>query len=190
MPPGDNWIFLKFHTYVSVFARPPGRLLQSQRLARLFLESSLAFLCALFPGAVGPCAASFAPPDGERIHWEPLLRAQLKLDGKVPYKWNVYAPDKKGRKKYASLVLVLLGRRYLALDIKGKLAYVVLPSDLQAQGQDFESDNLARPDRVLPSTDWTVRDVGIAELVRLTLGDYGRELEVQLPHPPDLRWAY
>jgi hypothetical protein len=32
--------------------------------------------------------------------------------------------------------------------------------------------------------------VGPAELVRLTLGDYGRVLEVSLPHLPDLRPFY
>jgi len=43
---------------------------------------------------------------------------------------------------------------------------------------------------VIPSSDWTQRDVGPAELYRLTLGDYGRVLEVSLPHMPDLRGFY
>jgi hypothetical protein len=32
--------------------------------------------------------------------------------------------------------------------------------------------------------------VGPAELIKLTLGDYGRILEVELPHPRDLRYLY
>ena len=43
-----------------------------------------------------------------------------------------YQTDKK---KEANLVLVLLGRRYIALDLKAKTAYNVFPSDLQAKGR-------------------------------------------------------
>ena len=111
----------------------------------------------------------------------------MKLDDKPPLTWNVYQPDKK---KDANLVLVLLGRRYLMLDTKAKLVYEVSPAQLQAQGKDLESDNLALPARLIPSTDWTLRDVGPAESIRLTLGDYGRVLDVQLPHLPDMRAFY
>lgn len=66
----------------------------------------------------------------------------------------------------------------------------MLPTDLQAVGKDFESDDLMQPSRVVPSSDWSVRDVGPAESIKLTLGDYGRSIEVQLPHMPDLRGLY
>ena len=65
--------------------------------------------------------------------------------------------------------------------------YAVFPKDLQASGKDFETDNLMQPSRAIPSTEWTVRDIGPAESVKLTLGDYGRVLEIQLPHLWDLR---
>jgi hypothetical protein len=142
---------------------------------------------------LGCCAAILASATSIRaggpgsIHWKHLENAQLKLDGKPPLKWNVYQPEKK---KNANLVLVLLGRRYLQLDIKAKVVYSVFPTDLESQGGDLESDDLANPSRVIPSTDWTIRDVGPAELVRLTLGDYGRVLEVLLAHPPDMRPFY
>jgi hypothetical protein len=32
--------------------------------------------------------------------------------------------------------------------------------------------------------------VGPAEIFQLTLGDYGRVLQLSLPHPPDLRPFY
>jgi hypothetical protein len=127
---------------------------------------------------------------GQRIHWVPTPIAQLKIDGKIPIKWNVFWPEKTDKRKGPAVVLILLGRRYIALDIKSRLAYSVLPTDLEAHGENFESNDLAVPDREIPSSDWTVRDVGPAELIRLTLDDYGRQIEVQLPHPPDLRWAY
>ena len=109
--------------------------------------------------------------DNGRFLWKSVARAQCKLDDKTPLTWNVYQTEKK---KEANLVLVLLGRRYLALDIKGKVAYYVFPSDLQAKGQDFESGYLFVQVARAADDGWTVRDVGPAELIKLTLGDYGR----------------
>jgi len=141
----------------------------------------LAMVCAM------AFIASAAAGDNERFLWKSVGRAQLKLADKTPLTWNVYQTEKK---KQANLVLVQLGRRYLALDIKGKVAYYVFPSDLQAKGPDFESGDLFVQSRVMPTTAWTVRDVGPAEMIKLTLGDYGRALDVELPHMPDLRAFY
>lgn len=150
----------------------------------------LAIVCALaFFSGSGAGAGSFFAGSGDsgRFLWKSVPRAQCKLDDKTPLTWNIYQTEKK---KEANLVLVLLGRRYLALDIKGKVAYYVFPSDLQAKGQDFESGSLFVQSRVLPTSGWTVRDVGPAELIKLTLGDYGHALDVELPHMPDLRAFY
>jgi hypothetical protein len=137
------------------------------------------------------CAVAFVActgaSDNERFLWKAVGRAQLKLEDKTPLTWNVYQTEKK---KQTNLVLVQLGRRYLALDIKGKVAYYVFPFDLQAKGSDFESGDLFVQSRVMPTTAWTVRDVGPAEMIKLTLGDYGRALDVELPHMPDLRAFY
>src|SRR5271154_6469112 len=153
-------------------------------------------LIALISLAARPSTAGQAetPTDSARVHWKALEMAQVRLDDKAPLKWNVYQPDKKDnkkdKKKDSDLVLVLLGHRYLMLDTKARLVYLVPLSELQAQGADFESGDLAQASRVIPSTDWTERDVGPAELFRLTLGDYGSVLEVSLPHMPDLRPFY
>ena len=124
-----------------------------------------------------------------RVEWTEVPNGQLRLDGKTPLTWNVYQPGKKDKKKGANLILVLLGHRYLMLDTKARSVYEVEPADLTAEGQDFESGDLAQPARVVPSTDWSDRDVGGAELYKVTLGDYGRTLEVELPHPlyPNIR---
>jgi hypothetical protein len=142
------------------------------------------------------CLVPLSPGAGAQdalIRWKSVEMAQVRVDDKAPLKWNVYQPDKKSgkdKKRDAELVLVLLGHRYLMIDTKTRLVYVVPLSELHAQGTDFESGDLARPTQVIPSTDWTQRDVGPAELYHLTLGDYGRVLEVSLPHMPDLRAFY
>jgi|SRR5580704_193503 hypothetical protein len=131
--------------------------------------------------------AAPATAQGERFHWKPVNLALVKLDDKTPLAFNVYRPDKK---KDSHFVLVQLGRRYIELDIKAKLAYSVPLADVHKMGSDTESGNFAIPARLLASFDWSVRDVGPAELIKLTLGDYGRVLEVELPHPPDMRAFY
>jgi len=132
-------------------------------------------------------AVNWAAADGPPFHWKLHTDAQVKLDGKPPLSWNVYQTDKK---KEQHLVLILLGHRYLAIDLKAKVVYQVFPQDLRAQGKDFESDDLFKKERLLPTNDWVLRDVGPAEMIHVTLGDYGRTLELMLPHPPDLRAFY
>jgi len=150
-------------------------------------------LCLLVYGRYASARQTDSGTGEERIHWTSVESAQVKLDDKTPLTWNVYQPaakkDKKD-KKNSNLVLLLLGHRYLMLDTKARLVYVVPLSEIHAQGADFESGDLADETRLLPTTDWSLRDVGPAELIDVKLGDYGRVLEVSLPHPPDLRPFY
>lgn len=132
---------------------------------------------AVFATAAGaPCA--------ERYHWKSVTEGQVKIDDKIPLTWNVYQPDKK---KDANLVLLLLGHRWLMLDTKAKLVYQVSPGDLRVQDKDYDSGDLANASAIVPSENWTDRDVGPAEDIHVTLGDYGRVLELELPHLMDLR---
>lgn len=131
-----------------------------------------------------------ARADGsDRIHWKQVPEAQVKLDDKTPLAWSVYQPtkDKKDKKASSTLVLILLGHRYLMLNLKDKAVYEVEPPQLQAQGSDFESGDLTDSSHLIRTSDWDSRDVGPEQLYKLTLGDYGRVLQVTLPHPLDLR---
>jgi|SRR5208282_6209360 len=170
---------------------PPRSLYRSEMLSPLTRLLSLAMvgLMLLLPNAARAGQAG-GGDETRLVRWKPVTEAQVKLDGKTPLAWNIYQPDKKDKKKGSDLVLLLLGHRYLFMDIKSRLVYLVPLSSLQAKGTDFESGDLAQDNQLIPSTDWTLRDVGPAELIRLTLGDYGRVLEISLPHPPDLRPFY
>lgn len=149
-----------------------------------------------FLAAVGVCLAASlfsagmagAAGDSDRIRWKQVDESEIKLDGKPPLAANVYLPDKKSKRK--DLVLILLGHRYLMLDTKSRFVYAVFLSDITKDGSDIETGDLAQPSRIVPSTDWTSHDVGPAQLIKLTLGDYDRVLEVELPHPVDLRGLY
>lgn len=171
---------LRLHTAID-----RGRI-SNRPLANLFslrVFGTIAIVCALLYSTFAKANAA----DNERFLWKSVPRAQVKLDNKTPLAWNVFRTEKK---KEGNLVLILLGRRYIALDIKAKVAYSVALSDLEAKGADLESGNLFLPSRVLPTDNWSIRDVGPAEMIKLTLGDYGRALDVEIPHPPDMRAFY
>jgi hypothetical protein len=164
----------------------PGSIRRQSFLFRGFSASRLLYFCIVL-AVLQVAIMTSAHAQGERVHWKPVNLAQIKLDDKTPLAFNVYRPDKK---KDSHFVLILLGRRYIELDIKTKLAYNVPFADVHKTASDLESDNFAVSNRVLATSDWSVRDVGPAELIKLTLGDYGRILTVELPHPPDLRAFY
>jgi len=141
-----------------------------------------AALCAA-AGASNPAAGS----DPDHYLWKSVPAAQCKLDDKIPLAWNVYQTD---NKKQQHLVLILLGRRYLAMDMHAKQVYNVPLSDLTASGPNWVSGDLFIQSRILPSENWTLRDAGPAEIIKLTLKDYNRLLQIELPHPVDLRGLY
>lgn len=122
---------------------------------------------------------------GDEIHWKPLEQGQVKLEGRVPKNWNVLQAEKK-----KNLILVQVGRRYIAFDLKLRAAYEIATRDLEARGKDFLSDEPAKIGRTIPLAEWNTRDVGPATLLHVKLQDYGRILEVFLPHPLDLRAVY
>jgi hypothetical protein len=147
--------------------------------ARMFVLLA-ALLCSV-------ASISFGRNDSGKMRWKLVEGAMVKLDGKTPLTWNVYQPDKK---KQANLILILLGHRYLVLNTRTKLVYAVAPADLRAVGKDFETDDLLQPSRKIATRKWTLRDIGPAESIQLTLGDYNGVLNIQLPHMPDLRAFY
>ncbi|MGH9685436.1 MAG: hypothetical protein ACRD4S_17715 [Candidatus Acidiferrales bacterium] len=154
-----------------------------------FRRAARGLIVACFGVALAfPALRAHASNDSSKFHWRPVEEAQLKIGDKPPLKWNVYQPEKK---KESNLLLILIGHRYISLDTKAKLAYLVIPTDLHAQGQDFESDDLRNASRVIPSENWSVRDVGPATSIRFTLKDYGSNtIDVELPHPIDFRAVY
>jgi hypothetical protein len=160
------------------------------RLRAIVLAIVLFTMPALLPVDAG---RAFAQEGGAQIHWKLVDMAQVRVDGKTPLKWNVYQPDKKDKKdkkRDSDLILVLLGHRYLMVDAKAHEVYVVPLAALHANGPDFESGDLAQDANEIPTTEWTSHDVGPAQLYKLTLGDYNHEMEVSIPHPPDLRAFY
>jgi len=148
------------------------RKMTASRSAIVFLQRTILLVLIL---------ATSLPAAG-RVTWKIEERAQLQIGGHVPISWNVYAPEKK-----KNLVLILLGKRYLALDTKTKSVWQIELKDLTPKGQDFESDEPAEIGTPIPVSSWSDRDVGPAERIIITLGDYGAKIQLELPHMLDLR---
>ncbi len=117
------------------------------------------------------------------IIWKPIERAILQVTGRKPPKtWSVLQDEKKKAR-----VLVQLDDRYLVLDAKTKQVFEISASQLQSHGKDFQSADPSTSERALPSADWDMRDLGPAERIEVRLLTDNVMLDVQLPHPLDLR---
>jgi hypothetical protein len=161
-------------------------MLEGPKVLRFVRAARIGLLCFLLLISCLAAAHAYAGKSSSFL-WKAVDRAQIKLDDKTPLAWNIYQTT---QKKEANLVLILLGRRFIALDLKARVAYAVQGSDLRPNGADFESGDLFVESRVVPTEGWSLRDVGPAELIKLRLGDYGTNLQIELPHPPDLRGLY
>jgi hypothetical protein len=149
---------------------------------RRVLAASAVFAAILFATMVG--SRTVNADERVSMHWASVSEAQVKIDQTTPLAWGVYQPEKKGKpdKKLSQLVLVLVGHRYLLVDLKAKKVYEVPLNELHAQGDGLDTGDLLTSSRLLPTSDWIWRNVGPAEMYRVTLGDYGRMLQLTLPH--------
>lgn len=128
-------------------------------------------------------AASTTHATNKDIIWKPIERAILEVTGRKPPKtWSVLQDQKKKAR-----VLVQLDNHYLVLDAKTKQVFEISPSQVQPHGKNFQSVDPSTSERAVPSTDWDMRDLGPAERIEVRLLTDNTMLDVQLPHPLDLR---
>ena len=121
--------------------------------------------------------------EGDKINWKPIGDAILKITGRKPPKvWNVYQDEKKKER-----VLVEMDNRYLILDAKTKQVYEITAADFQLHGKIYQSTKPTSSGNAVPSTGWDKRDIGPAERIQVELTKENIFLDVELPHPLDLR---
>ena len=120
---------------------------------------------------------------GKPIIWKANDRAILKVTGmKPPKSWSILEDEKQ-----KSRVLVQMDNHYVLLDAKTKQAFEMSPSQIRAHGKNYESINPADSEKPLPSDDWDMRDIGPAERIQARLTTNNIFIDVELPHPLNLR---
>jgi hypothetical protein len=148
--------------------------------SRTFLAATLAVLAIAFGGAGGSAFAN-----DKTILWKPAEQAILRVDDHPLASWNVYQQGKK-----ANPLLIQMGSRFLLVDGHDKQVFEIDPAKIGHKGADLSWDPADRPQKPLDTSDWLVRDVGLAYRIAAKLVTEGHVLNVQIPHPLDIRSVY
>ena len=148
----------------------------TRHLNRFYISAGTAALFAIL--LLVPAARAAG-----KINWKAIGDASLKITGRKPPKiWNVFQDAKK-----KECVLVQMDSRYLILDAKTKEVFEITAAQFQMHGKNYQSPSPSGSEHALPSTDWDIRDIGPAERIQVRLTNENIFLDVELPHPLDLR---
>jgi hypothetical protein len=120
--------------------------------------------------------------DKEKVIWKPVPDAILQVDSRAPKVWNVFQAGKK-----FDPLLLQLGSRYLVIYVRNMEIYEIKPEQLQHKGDDLLWRDTDKPDKPVPTSDWSTKDVGSASRILVKLSAEGRLINIQIPQVPDLR---
>lgn len=120
--------------------------------------------------------------DKEKVIWKPVPDAILQVDSRAPKVWNVFQAGKK-----FDPLLLQLGSRYLVIYVRSMEIYEIRPEQLQHKGDDLLWRDADKPDKPVPTSDWSTKDVGSASRILVKLSAEGRLVDIQIPQVPDLR---
>jgi hypothetical protein len=143
-------------------------------LAALALMTGFAFLA----GVAGPAALARGKP----LDWKAAEQALLRVDDHPVAEWNLYQAGKRDNR-----LLLQMGPRFLLIDVSAHQIFELDPSKIEHKGAGLRWDPDEHPDKPLETTAWLVKDVGGAYRFSARLVAENRVLDVQLPHPLDLR---
>jgi hypothetical protein len=139
----------------------------------------LSLIFAPLPNARPALAADKDKP----ITWKPITQALLRVDDQAVKDWNVYQENKKG-----DPLLLQMGNRYLLIQVHERKVFDLAPAKIDRKGAELLWDAANLPSEPLASTDWLIKDVGFAYRIGMRLVAENRVLDLQLPHPMDLRY--
>jgi hypothetical protein len=152
-------------------------------IRRAICFSALSFL--LFSSALIAGASAFA---GEKdkdktVAWKPIQQALLRVNDQPVKNWNVYEENKKG-----DPLLLEMGSRFLLIQVHERKIFELVPAKIEHKGAELLWDPAALPADPLATSNWMIRDVGFAYRINVRLATENRALDLQLPHPMDLRY--
>ena len=127
--------------------------------------------------------STFAADKDKAISWKPVTEALLRVDDQPVKNWNVYEENKKG-----DPLLLVIGNRFLLIQVHERKIFDLPPSKMERKGTALLWDPASLPTEPLATSDWIIKDVGFAYRVAVRLVAEKRVLDLQLPHPMDLRY--
>ncbi len=118
----------------------------------------------------------------DKIVWKSVPNVILQVDSRSPKIWNVFQPGKK-----FDPLLVQIGLRYFVVYVRSMEVYELSPEKLEHKGDDLLWRESDKPEKPVPTSDWSTKDVGSAQRILLKLASEGRMINIEIPHMPDLR---
>ena len=153
---------------------PPNPIrISSHPRRRIVTTLAAAAFALLAITAAAPATAAAKP-----LVWKPALKAILRVDDQAVKEWDAFQIEKKNDR-----FLVQLGGRFLLVDAQQKQVFELAPATIERAGSDLLWDPANRPAKPLATSNWVVRDVGLALRIKVRLDAEGRTLDLQLPHP-------
>jgi hypothetical protein len=165
-------------------ANSPRRAAKRQKAVRitaLLAHHKVRGICFFWFLALLLAANAFAAD--KTVTWKPITQALLRVDDQAVKNWNVYQENKKG-----DPLLLQMGNRYLLIQVHERKVFELAPTKIDRKGAALLWDAASLPSEPLASTDWLIKDVGFAYRIGMRLVAENRVLDLQLPHPMDLRY--
>lgn len=150
------------------------------RLRRGFCFSAvLALISCVFTLA----EFGFSTDREKSVTWKPIKEALLRVNDQPVKNWNVYEENKKG-----DPLLLEIGDRFLLVEIHDRKVFDLATPKIEHKGAELLWDPAALPTEPLATSDWLIKDVGFAYRIDFQLLAEKRLVDLQLPHPMDLRY--
>ena len=142
--------------------------------------SVIVFLCVIV-AVVSTANRTFAAD--KPVAWKPIPQALLRVDDQPVKNWNVYMENKK-----SDPLLLQMGNRFLLIQVHARKIFELAPAKIEHKGTELLWDPANLPAEPLATSNWIIRDVGFAYRIDARLVAENHVVDLQLPHPMDLRY--
>jgi hypothetical protein len=117
------------------------------------------------------------------VLWKVSDQALLRVDDHpVKGDWNIYQEGKK-----TNPLLLQMGMRFLLVDGRERQIFEIDSASIAHHGAELSWDPANHPAKALETSDWIVRDVGLAYKISARLVTENHLMDLQIPHPIDVR---
>jgi hypothetical protein len=117
------------------------------------------------------------------VTWKPMKEALLRVNDQPVKNWNIYEQNKKG-----DPLLLDTGNRFLLIEIHERKVFDLGAPNIEHKGAELLWDRGGLPAEPLATSDWLIKDVGFAYRIDFQLVAEKHLIDLQLPHPMDLRY--